>query len=108
MVGTIYVTTEDGTLVDALELEEFILGNPSDHIHQIMDHLFVTLSPEDDREEAVRKIQKYDLYAIPVIDEQHHLVGAITAEEITEDFHKGASDIYSYASDVGDSQRLGS
>ena len=58
MLGTIYVTTEDGTLVDALELEKFVLGNPSDQIHRIMDHSFVALSPEEDREEAVRKNPK--------------------------------------------------
>jgi len=99
ILSTIYVTTEDGKLVDALELEKFVLGNPSDQILQIMDHSFVALSPEDDREEAVRKIQKYDLYAIPIIDANNHLLGTITAddvmdiaeEEITEDFQKGAA-----------------
>ncbi len=98
-LNTIYVTSENGELVDALELERFVLGHPSDSVSQIMDHSFVALSPEMDREEAVRTIQKYDLYALPVVDAHNMLMGVVTAddvmdiaeEETTEDFQKGAA-----------------
>ncbi len=97
-LNTIYVTSKNGELVDALELERFVLGHPSDSVSQIMDHSFVALSPEMDREEAVRTIQKYDLYALPIVDAHNVLLGVVTAddvmdiaeEETTEDFQKGA------------------
>ncbi|HXV80556.1 MAG TPA: magnesium transporter [Candidatus Binatia bacterium] len=99
VLSTIYVTTEDGKLIDALELERFVLADPADRVSQIMDRSFVALSPTDDREEAVRQIQKYDLYAIPVIDADKKLLGIVTAddvmdiaeEETTEDVQKGAA-----------------
>lgn len=64
-----------------------------------MDHAFVTLAPEDDREEAVKKIQKYDVFAAPVVDINGVLLGRVTADEVfdvaveeaTEDIQKGAA-----------------
>lgn len=98
-LNTIYVTTHDGVLVDALELERFVLAEPSAPVSQIMDHSFVALPPEADREEAVRQIQKYDLYALPIVDSSNMLLGVVTAddvmdiaeEETTEDIQKGAA-----------------
>jgi len=95
-ISTIYVTDREGRLLDALGLEQFVLGHPSDPVSKIMDRSFVSLSPVEDREGAVRMIQKYDLHAIPVIDENQALLGVITAddvmdiaeEETTEDIQK--------------------
>ncbi|MDX1412417.1 MAG: magnesium transporter [Nitrospirales bacterium] len=96
-INTIYVTDEEGRLLDVLELERFVLGNPSDPVSKIMDDSFVSLLPDEDREEAVRLIQKHDVYAIPVIDANHTLLGVITADDVmdiaeqetTEDIQKG-------------------
>ena len=59
----------------------------------------MTLSPQDDREKAVRKMQKYDLLALPVVNENGILLGLVTTddvldvaeEEATEDIQKGAA-----------------
>jgi len=48
------VTDENWKLLDALELERFVLANPSDTVAQIMNNAFIALSAQDDREEAVR------------------------------------------------------
>lgn len=76
-----------------------MLAAPSATIESIMDHSFVALTPEDDREEAVKKIQKYDVFALPVVDTNGVLLGIVTAddvfdvamEEATEDIQKGAA-----------------
>lgn len=96
-INTIYVTDSDGRLLDALELERFVLGHPTDTVLQIMDRSFVSLVADQDREEAVRLLQKYDVYAIPVTDDHQTLLGVVTAddvmdvaeEETTEDIQKG-------------------
>jgi magnesium transporter len=56
----------------------------------------ITVLPQVDREEVARLISKYDLLAIPVVDEKNHLLGIVTvddiidamSEETTEDVHK--------------------
>jgi len=98
-LNVIYVTDPNWKLLDALELQRFILNSPDKTIEQIMDYSFISLSAFEDREEAVRMMQKYDLSALPVVDSEGVLLGVVTfddvmdvaEEEATEDFHKGAA-----------------
>jgi len=92
----IYVTDERGTLLDSLRVRRLILADPDVRVASIMDGKFVSLSAFDDREMAVQMIQRYDLYALPVVDSEGVLLGIVTVddvldvaeEEATEDFHK--------------------
>jgi magnesium transporter len=98
-VNMIYVVDDSWKLLDALELRRIILANPTDYIEQLMDYSVVSLSAFDDRERAVYMIQRYDVFALPVVDSNGVLLGIVTAddvmdvaqEEATEDFHKGAA-----------------
>jgi magnesium transporter len=98
-VSVIYVCNPDWTLLDALALQKFVLAEPHTTIEQLMDYSFVSLSAFDDREEAVRVMLKYDVWALPVLDSEGVLIGVVTfddvmdvaEEEATEDFHKGAA-----------------
>jgi magnesium transporter len=64
-----------------------------------MDRTYVSLSAFDDREQAVRTMQRYDLAALPVVDSAGVLLGIVTVddvldvaqEEATEDFQKVAA-----------------
>ncbi|WP_153724604.1 magnesium transporter [Heliorestis convoluta] len=98
-INVIYVTDQSWKLLDALELQKFILARPDDTIDQIMDDNFVSLSAFEDREKAVFAMQKYDLFALPVVDTDGVLIGMVTIDDVfdvaqkeaTEDFHKGAA-----------------
>ncbi len=95
----IYVTDKNGKLLDGLRLRKFILANPDDKVESIMDHRFIALSAFDDREKAVQMIQRYDVYALPVVDSEGVLLGIVTVddvldvaqEEATEDFQRWAA-----------------
>jgi magnesium transporter len=97
-VSTIYVTGSDWRLLDALDLERFILHDPDQRVEDIMDSTFVSLSAVQDREEAVRTMERYDLSVLPVTDRDGVLLGIVTIddvldvaiEEATEDFQKSA------------------
>ncbi|MFP4543657.1 MAG: magnesium transporter [Candidatus Kapaibacterium sp.] len=92
----IYVTEKDGRLLDDIVLKKVILASADSKISELMDHNVASLSAFDDQEEAVRMMERYDLFAIPVVDSQGMLVGIVThddvfdisEEEATEDFHK--------------------
>jgi magnesium transporter len=97
-ISTIYVTDDSWHLLDALPLEAFILTDPSEEVENIMDHSYVSLSALEDREEAVRTMERYDLSVLPVTDLDGVLLGIVTVddvldvarEEATEDFQKAA------------------
>ncbi len=92
----IYVTDKDGKLLDDILLRSFIVSNENQKVSSLMDYNVVSVSAFEDQEEAVRKMEKYDLFAIPVVDSVGMLVGIITfddvldisEEEATEDIQK--------------------
>lgn len=95
----VYVTRENGTLVDAVRLRQIILANLTDKVIDILHYSPVSLSAFDDREEAVRQMRDYDLFALPVVDSNNVLLGIVTfddvldvaEEEATEDIHKSSA-----------------
>jgi magnesium transporter len=92
----IYVTDKDGRLMDDILLRNIIIANKDKTIEDLMDHHVVSVSAFEDQEEAVRAMEKYDVFALPVVDSQGQLVGIVTfddimdiqSEETTEDFQK--------------------
>jgi magnesium transporter len=95
-INRIYVVDGDWRLLDDFELRRLILADPEKTVADLMDHNFVAVSAFDDREEAVRKIQRYDLVALPVLDSGGVLLGIVTVDDLldvaqaeaTEDFHR--------------------
>ena len=61
-----------------------------------METELITVDVDDDQEIVAQKVAKYDLLAIPVVDDQHHMLGIITyddvidvvLEEVIEDAHR--------------------
>jgi magnesium transporter len=98
-INRLYVINDKWALVDDIELRRLILAEPDQTIADVMDHKFVALSAFDDREEAVRTIQRYDVVALPVVDSDGVLVGIVTVDDLldvaeaeaTEDFHRVGS-----------------
>jgi magnesium transporter len=72
------------------------LAKPSTTLKEIMESDLVTVRASDDQEEVANTVARYDLLAIPVVDEEHRMLGIIThddvidvvREEATEDFHR--------------------
>jgi magnesium transporter len=100
-INMVYVTDARWRLLDDLELGRLILADPEAKIEHVMDGAFASVSAFDNREEAVRLIQRYDLVALPVVDSEGVLLGIVTVddvidvaeEETTEDFHKMAATV---------------
>lgn len=92
----VYVVDDNGRLIDDILLKDLILSEESKVISELMDDSFLSLSAFDDREEAVRMFEKYDVLALPVVDSNGIIVGIVTfddiydvsEEEATEDFQR--------------------
>ena len=95
----IYVVDARWHLLDDISLRRFVMADPSQRVEDIMDHTVVRVDARDDREEAVRTMQRYDRVALPVVDSGGVLVGIVTIddvfdvaqEEATEDFHRSGA-----------------
>ncbi|HPP12422.1 MAG TPA: magnesium transporter, partial [bacterium] len=91
-----YVVDEKRRLVGFVSLKDLILASPEAKIEKIMHRDVVSACVNDDQEDAARKIQKYDLIALPVTSPEGVLMGIIThddaldiiTQEQTEDMEK--------------------
>lgn len=91
-----YVVDENRKLIGSVSLKDLILSRANATIGEIMQTEVLFTRIHDDQEDAVRKIQKYDLIALPVVNDRDFLVGIITYDdaidvinqENTEDMEK--------------------
>lgn len=98
-LNIIYVTDEKGKLLGSLDIRDILLAPPDTIVKDLVDENIVHLNVHDDQEKAVSVLQKYDTYALPVVNSEGILLGIVTVddvmdvaqEETTEDFHKQAA-----------------
>jgi magnesium transporter len=98
-INVVYVTDDSWKLIGISGLRQLILSDPLQTIKEIMYAEVISLSAFEDREEAVKTMQRYDISILPVVDSEGVLLGIVTVddvldvaeEEITEDFQKVAA-----------------
>jgi magnesium transporter len=91
-----YVVDGHRKLIGFISLKDLIIARKEARIGEIMHRDVIYARVEDDQEDAARKIQKYDLIALPIINGNEALVGIIThddaldiiTQEQTEDMEK--------------------
>src|SRR5690606_30980258 len=74
-INVIYVTDTSWHLLDALDLQLFILAKEDATVEDLMDDTFISVEAATDREEAVIIMQKYDKVVLPVVDSDGVLLG---------------------------------
>ncbi|WP_215142983.1 magnesium transporter [Exiguobacterium qingdaonense] len=102
----LYVVDQSHQLVGVVSLRDLIVAPLDAKIEDIMGFRVISANVMTDQEDLARIVQKYDLLALPVIDDQQKLLGIITVDDVldvieretTEDFEelsatKGSSDI---------------
>ncbi|MCW5707403.1 magnesium transporter [Shinella sp.] len=91
-----YVVDADRRLIGAVRLQDLITAPADVRVIDIMERNTHAIHVDDDMEDAARKIARYDMIALPVIDARDRLVGIITHDdaldvmeaEATEDFQR--------------------
>lgn len=77
----IYVTGEEGRLLGVFSLSSLIFAMPTERVADFMVKRVVSVNLLDNQEEIAQLIAKYNLLAIPVVDEQDRLQGIVTADD---------------------------
>ncbi len=91
-----YVIDGARKLLGVISLRALILAAPEERIDAIMLSNVIASNVNDDQEDVAKMIARYDLIALPIIDDFGALVGIVTHDdamdvasaEATDDFHK--------------------
>ena len=98
-VYQLYILDSDGQLIGTMSLRQLMVARPGAIVDDIMIKDVISTRVDNAQEDVARIVAKYDLLALPVIDDDDRMVGIVTHDdamdvaesEATEDFHKGMS-----------------
>ncbi len=77
----IYVADQDEHLLGVFSLRQLVLAQPDALVMDFMEKRVVTVSLTDSQEDCAQVVSKYNLLAVPVVDEQKRIHGIVTADD---------------------------
>ena len=94
-----YVLNRNRVLLGMINIKEILISKKEQIIKDLMTTNVISVNTLEDQEDVAKIFDKYDLYAVPVVDNENRLVGIITVDdainviqdEASEDFEKMAA-----------------
>ena len=83
-ITMIFAVDKECHLVGGIHISELISKNKKALIRDIVDKDIITARVEEDQEKIALEFRKYDLYVMPVLDDDGKLVGRITADDVMD------------------------
>lgn len=102
MVFYIYCVNEEGHLVGVLSLRQLLTVPPATQLKDTMVSDVISVPVTLDQEEVARIVARYDLLALPVVDEFNKLVGIITVDDVIDVLRDEATEDMMLMAGLGD------
>jgi magnesium transporter len=81
MIFYVYVTDEEDHLLGVFSLKDLVLAKPKTPVKEFMHTRVVSVNLLDEQDEVAQAISKYNLLAVPVVDDQQRMHGFVTADD---------------------------
>lgn len=107
-----FVIDENNRLVGVVSLRELIIADDDTKISDIMNEEVIKVYLYDDQEDVAKVVSKYDLLAVPVVNDFEKLVGIVTIDDVLDVIEEEATeDILKFAGssekDILEDKKLG-
>jgi magnesium transporter len=79
-----YVLDEQKHLLGAVSLRDLVMGEAEQPLTSVMRRKPVTVEAQEDQESVAKKIAKYNLLAVPVIESDGSVVGFVTVDDVLD------------------------
>ena len=84
-VYTIYVLDAQQRMVHVVSLRQLMLADRNQKVLEVgPQRLPLSVKPTTDREDVARLLSKYNLLAVPVVDDDGHLLGIVTVDDVID------------------------
>ena len=101
-VYTIYVVDDDDTLLGSLSLKRLLLAEKGSAIRSVINTDIVSVKATEEDEGVANIMNKYDLIALPVVDDLNRLIGIITFDDAMDVVKEEAEKDYQMASGISE------
>lgn len=94
----LFVTDDADRLVGVVSLRQLVVAEPHHRLGEIMNPDVISADVGTDQEECARLLARYDLLALPIVDNDRKMVGVVTADDLFDVVEEEATeDIYHLA-----------
>jgi Mg2+ transporter MgtE len=91
-IYSVYVVGDGRVLKGVVPLRGLIVSSPETKIADIMSTEFFSVGPDDDQEMVAETMSKYDLLALPVVDETGRILGMVTVDDALDVMEQEAAE----------------
>ncbi|MEW6064062.1 MAG: magnesium transporter [Bacillota bacterium] len=88
----VYSINENAELTGVISLRQLITAPPDARLEQVVTRRVVSANVWDDQEKVARMVAKYDIIAIPVVNDQNQLLGIITVDDVLDVLEEEATE----------------
>jgi|SRR5579871_3102986 len=81
-LNSLFLVDGEGRLVAAVSLARLFIAGGSTPLRQLASETLISARVNDQQDDVTELFDKYNLLALPVVDEENHLAGVITADDI--------------------------
>jgi magnesium transporter len=92
MAFYLYVVDEYGKLVGVSSLRQLVVVAPETPLKEFMSTDVFSVQTNMDQEEVARIVARYDILAVPVVDDSNRLVGVVTVDDVLDILRKEATE----------------
>jgi magnesium transporter len=83
----VFVLNKEEQLVGVFSLHELLLQQHESHVYKFMNPNVTVVYLSTPESVVLRKLLKYKLYALPVVDPERHILGLVTFDDVSELIH---------------------
>ncbi len=91
-IYTCYVTDRNRILIGLVSVKDLLLADEDCIISDIMEKNPICINTLEDKEDAALALSKYDFLALPVVDNEHRLVGIVTVDDAIDVIQEAATE----------------
>jgi magnesium transporter len=88
----VYVVDREQRLVGACSLRDIVRARPEQALREVMTAEVITVTPATDQEEVADIVSRYDLLAVPVVDDHRHLLGIVEVDDVVDVLREEATE----------------
>jgi magnesium transporter len=92
MVFYLYVVDDYEHLVGVITLRQLVVASPETKLKEIMTTNVVSVHSNMDQEEVARVVARYNILAVPVVDDNNVLLGIVTVDDVIDIIREEATE----------------
>jgi magnesium transporter len=102
----LYVVDREGRLTGVVPMRELILSPGETPLRDLMRRDPISARAFDDQERVADLVAKYNLLALPIIDDQGRLLGAVTVDDVIDVIHEEATEDFYHMAGLDEADRV--